>query len=103
MLEKHNLMIEVRRNIDALKVGDLIDIRSYKRNRSVVIYREEEDKYVLLEKGFYEQEVIGDSQQMLYTLKRSIKKEFPRSNKVRIYQHEMANPYEISGMRRGKI
>ena len=103
MLEKSNLLTNIGRDLSTLELGECLDIRSYKRNRSIVICREKNNEFLLIENGFDLLEFKGDKSYILKQLKRAIKREFPRSNKVRIYRDGITDPHSLSQLRRKKI
>jgi len=65
--------------------GEGIDIRSYKRNRSVVIIRVSEMRFKVIERGFFVEEFEVEERGLEKLLKKVIKREFPRSHKLRLY------------------
>ncbi|WP_252177808.1 hypothetical protein [Endozoicomonas sp. 4G] len=100
MLEKSNLLTEIGRMLPSMTIGECLDIRSYKRNRIIVICRKEVDRYLLIENGFSQQSMTGHEVYILKALKKVIKKEFPRSNKLRIYREGVTDPYALSTLKR---
>ena len=62
-----------------------MDLRTYKRNRSVIIIKEAEDSFLFLENGFYRDRFTVPANKVKKTLKKMLQKEFPRSRKVRVY------------------
>jgi hypothetical protein len=85
MLDITTLIPTVIARLKALAVGDCIDLRTYKRDRSVVIIRTSPDSFKVIEDGFFKDEMEADIAKMPKLLKALVKKEFPRSNKVRLY------------------
>jgi len=63
-----------------------VEILSYKRNRGVAILKEEEDRFWLRERGYEEQEMTLSWEELPRALKSLVKREFPRSRKLRIFQ-----------------
>lgn len=62
-----------------------LEILSYKRDRGVGILRLNESEYQVIEKGYREQELRLAPDELAKALKAIIKREFPRSRKVRVY------------------
>ena len=62
-----------------------IEILSYKRNRGVSILRLSENEFQVIERGYCEQELQLAPDELAKALKAIIKREFPRSRKVRVY------------------
>lgn len=59
---------------------------SYKRNRKVLLLRLESERFLLREDGYVTQEKIVDFASLEKELRDIIKREFPRSRKVRLYR-----------------
>jgi len=74
--------------------GHHLDIRPYKRNRSVVIVRGTEAVYEIIEEGFFCERFSVEASRLKKTLSVVIKKEFPRSRKIRVYS---MGPYPADG------
>lgn len=85
MIDKTKIIETVIERLRKLPMGHYLDIRTYKRNRSVIIVRQDQDELLVIQNGYdynkYEIR-INDLKKLLKTL---LKKEFPRSNKVRLY------------------
>lgn len=62
-----------------------IEILSYKRDRGLSILRLSEDEFQVVERGYYKQELRLGTGELAKALKIMIKREFPRSRKVRVY------------------
>ncbi len=85
MLEVTALIPAVLAKLDKLPKGHAIDLRTYKRNRSVIIRKEDEESFYFVENGFYQDQFTVPKDKVKKTLKKMLKKEFPRSRKVRVY------------------
>lgn len=86
MLDKTTLIATVCERLPRLETGHCLDLRTYKRNRSVAIVRTGADSFDVFEAGFHEETwtgVTADAVRRL--LKTLLKWEFPRSHKVRLY------------------
>lgn len=80
-----NFAFDSIRKLNELKPYNCLDIRSYKKNRKVVIEKLE-NTFNVYEDGYEKREFIELSKEELKKLLRSIEKiEFPRSNKLRVY------------------
>jgi hypothetical protein len=75
-----------------------LDIRSYKRNRAVMILLQDRRQVLVRERGYREQEFLVAQSELAKILKTIFKREFPRSRKVRIYQ--LAGPDEMEIVRK---
>ena len=71
-----------------LPVGHFLDLQTYKKDRSVTIVKRDDNNFLIIENGFNQEEFDVDAVKLKKTLKVLLKKEFPRSNKVRLYSGE---------------
>lgn len=62
-----------------------VELLSYKRNRGVSLLALERDRILVRERGYLDQELTIKLEDLQKTLKIIIKREFPRSRKVRFY------------------
>ncbi len=85
MVNKENLISLLRPRLKKLKIGQGIDLRTYKRNRSVLILKIDEETFKFVERGFFEEEFIVKERDLEKYIKRMLKREFPRSHKIRLY------------------
>jgi len=85
MIDKDTAIPTIMNRVKKLPIGHAIDLRTYKRNRSVVIARTGEDEYDVVENGFEEERFQVDLEKMKKLLKLLLKREFPRSTKMRLY------------------
>lgn len=85
MIDKATALQTVLRKLKKLPMEHAIDLRTYKRNRSVVIKRIGEDEFNVVENGFFEERFLVSLAKMKKLLKILLKKEFPRSTKIRLY------------------
>lgn len=85
MIDKDTAIPTIMNRLKKLPVGHAIDLRTYKRNRSVVIARTADDEFDVVENGFHEERFLVPLDKMKKLLKLLLKKEFPRSTKMRLY------------------
>jgi hypothetical protein len=85
MIDKVTAMETVMRRLEKLEVGHALDLRTYKRNRSVVIARTGDDSFDVVENGFARERFEATTGSMRKLLKTLFKREFPRSTKIRLY------------------
>jgi sarcosine oxidase gamma subunit len=85
MIDKATAMETVMRKLEKMPVGHAVDLRTYKRNRSVVIARTGEDAFDVVESGFVDARHQATLATMRKLLKTLLKREFPRSTKIRLY------------------
>lgn len=66
-----------------------VELLSYKRNRSIALLLQENGEFLVKERGYLDQEVVSNRNGLPRLLKEMIKREFPRSRKVRLikFQH----------------
>ena len=85
MLDKSAVIQTVLTKLDKLPCGHALDMRTYKRNRAVIILKQTENTYRIIEEGFSRERFTVPAAKLKKTLQKLLKKEFPRSRKVRIY------------------
>lgn len=86
MIDKDSAIETVMRKLKKIQVGCGLDLRTYKRDRSVIIMRSAEDSFSVIEDGFCKESFSVDFKGMKKLLKKLVKVEFPRSNKIRVYE-----------------
>lgn len=85
MFTINNFAFDSIKKLNELKTFNCLDIRSYKKNRKVVIEKLEYT-FNVYEDGYEKKEFLNLSKEDLKKLLRNIEKiEFPRSNKLRVY------------------
>ncbi len=85
MIDKDSAIETVMRKLKKIQIGYGLDLRTYKRDRSVVIVRSAEDSFTVIEDGFFKENFSVDFKGLKKLLKKLVKVEFPRSNKIRVY------------------
>lgn len=85
MIDKTKIIDAVIARLKALPVDHYLDIRTYKRNRSVIIVKRDEEQLHVVQHGYGQQTYDISRDKLKKLLKTLLKKEFPRSNKVRLY------------------
>lgn len=85
MIDKTTIIPLVLKRLKQLPKNHYLDLRTYKRNRSVIIVKKDENRFLILENGFSQDEFEVDITKLPRTLKTLLKKEFPRSHKIRLY------------------
>ena len=86
MIDKDTFIPVILKKAKSLPIGNCLDIRTYKRNRSVLLIREGEDSYRIIENGFYKNEFRASFKELRKIFKKLLKLEFPRSHKIRVYK-----------------
>lgn len=85
MIDKDKIIETVRERLKKLPVGHYLDLRTYKRNRSVIIVNKGEENLLVIENGYYQEIFHLKEEKLNKLLKTLLRKEFPRSNKIRLY------------------
>lgn len=94
MIDKVTAIENVLTRMTKMPLGSAIDLRTYKRNRSVLIRRVGEDDYEVEQNGYEQNSFAVDGSKMKKLLKTLLKKEFPRSTKIRLYNLDAAEAME---------
>ena len=85
MIDKEKIIDTVTERLNKLPVGHYVDMRTYKRNRSVFIVKMSEDDLLIIEDGFFKERFHIKTEKLNKLLTTLLKKEFPRSHKIRLY------------------
>ncbi|WP_031482807.1 hypothetical protein [Maridesulfovibrio frigidus] len=86
MIDKASAIETILRKLKKTQVGRGLDMRTYKRDRSLVIMRTGDDSFSVAQDGFAKERFATDFKGLKKLLKKLVKQEFPRSNKIRIYE-----------------
>jgi len=103
MIDKSAVIRTVLERLAKLPVGHYLDLRTYKRDRSVIIIKGEGEDLLVIEDGFYHESFMIKTGGLKGLMKKLLKKEFPRSNKVRLYTMREYSPSGAAGLKRKKI
>jgi hypothetical protein len=85
MIDKEKILDTVTERLKNLPVGHYLDLRTYKRNRSVIIVKQSENNLLIIEDGFFRERFRINSEKLKKLLTALLRKEFPRSHKIRLY------------------
>jgi hypothetical protein len=85
MIDRTNIMETVMERLKKLPTGHYLDLRTYKRNRSVIIIKNTEDDFMVIEDGYFKERFQLKSEKLKKLLNAILRKEFPRSHKIRLY------------------
>ena len=83
MVDIQNVTVIVSQKVGQLEVGGEIELKTYKRDRGATIIKLSDDNVRIREKGYLNTEYQVPVSRLKKALKNILKKEFPRSNKVR--------------------
>ncbi len=102
MNDKASIIPHVMERLDKLEKGQCLDMRTFKRNRSVAIICTGKDNFTVMERGFHE-ETWEDltAEKIKRLLKTLLKREFPRSNKIRLYMLDSFENADVNRMGHG--
>ena len=84
MLDKAIAVQEVLRCLRKMETGDSLELLTWKKDRSLLLVKQSGEKVVVVERGFVEEEYQVEFNKLKKLLKSLLKREFPRSHKIRI-------------------
>jgi len=85
MIDKAKIIDTVCERLRKLPLGHFLDLQTYKRNRSLLIARMDEEELLVIENGYFKERFRVRPEKLKKLLKTLLKKEFPRSQKIRLY------------------
>jgi hypothetical protein len=85
MIDKTKIIDAVCERLEKLPLGHYIDLKTYKRNRTVIIVKIDEKALLVIEDGYFKNRFLITYDKLKKLLKTLLKKEFPRSKKIRLY------------------
>ncbi|MGD8878448.1 MAG: hypothetical protein PVH75_11870, partial [Syntrophobacterales bacterium] len=100
MIDKSKIIETVQERLRNLPTGHYLDLRTYKRNRSVIIAKMAEDDLLIIENGYFREKFRLKPEKLKKALKIILRKEFPRSRKIRLYVMGRFSEEEASRTRR---
>jgi len=103
MLDKATFVSVFLQKLAKLPVGHCLDVRTYKRNRSVVFRKETSERYFVRQDGFFVGTLEIEHSEMRKFLKKVLKQEFPRSTKIRVYDLGPCDVQQAQHMGRKKV
>lgn len=83
-LDKATAVQQVLRQLQKMDVDETIELLTWKRDRSLVLIKQNGNEILVYERGFAEQEYQVTAEKLKKLLKTLLKREFPRSHKIRI-------------------
>jgi hypothetical protein len=85
MIDKTKIIDTVCERVEGLPTGHYLDMRSYKRNRSIIVAKIDENELLIIENGYFNERIRLKPEKLRKQMKSLVKKEFPRSRKIRLY------------------
>lgn len=76
-----------------------VELLTYKRNRGITITKDDKCLLHVRERGYHDEEWIVDQTGLAKLLKIVLKREFPRSRKVRLYQLKSPDDFNLAEQR----
>ena len=67
-----------------METGDSLELLTWKKDRSLMLVKQSGEKVVVVERGLVEEEYQVEFNKLKKLLKSLLKREFPRSHKIRI-------------------
>ena len=99
MIDKQTAIPALLDKLAKLAPGHCLEIRTYKRNRSVCFQRLDADNFLVVRDGFGQDRFESPESKLRKVLKVMMKQEFPRSTKVRVYDLGPCDPGERRAMK----
>ena len=84
MLDKATAVQEVLRRLRKMEAGDSLELLTWKKDRSLLLVKQSENEVVIYERGFIEEEYLVNFNKLKKLLKTLLKREFPRTYKIRV-------------------
>jgi hypothetical protein len=103
MIDKSVIEQTLLAKLDGLPVGHCLEIRTYKRNRSVLFIKVSDGVFRIREQGYVSETFEIQRGKLKKTLRTLLKREFPRSRKVRVYDLGVYEPAVHESMDRKKL
>ncbi len=85
MIDKTRIIDSVLKKLKKLPVSHYMDLRTYKRNRSLIIAKMSEGDLLVIENGYFKERFRLKPEKLKRLLSTLVKREFPRSHKIRLY------------------
>jgi len=85
MIDKTKIIDTVCERLKNLPLGHYLDLKTYKRNRSIIIAKIDEEDLLVIENGYFKERFRIKPEKLKKLLKTLVGKEFPRSRKIRLY------------------
>jgi hypothetical protein len=85
MIDKTKIIETVCERLEKLPWGHYLDLKTYKRNRTIIIVKIDENKLLVIENGYFKDRFLIKPDKLKKLLKTLLRIEFPRSKKIRLY------------------
>ena len=84
MLDKSSAIPEVMRRVQKMDSGISLQLLTWKRDRSLILMKNRDGRIRVEERGFQKNDYLVEYRKLKKLLKRLLKREFPRSHKIRL-------------------
>ena len=100
MIDKTKIIDTVCERLKKLPLGHYLDLKTYKRNRSIIIAKINEEDLLVIENGYFKERFRIKPEKLKRLLSTLVKREFPRSHKIRLYIKETRLPliFDMEGV-----
>ncbi len=98
LINRDQAIAKVRTTLAKIRPPQGMELLSYKRNRGVSIFPGDDGSVTIRERGYLEQELLVANADLGGILKGIVKREFPRSRKIRFYH--LAGPEDLDLVRK---
>ena len=96
MIHISNVMPLIDKQLKTMATKEVVHFKTFKKDRGFILYRQDSELFQLIEHGFKNTSFSGDADKIKKQAKKTLKREFPRSNKVWVeYFEEVENPSDI--------
>ncbi|MFZ5907200.1 MAG: hypothetical protein ACOYVJ_07290 [Nitrospirota bacterium] len=103
MIDKTMILDAVLARAHRLPEGHYLDMRTYKRNRSVLIIKQGEDEFLIIEDGYALSRYSVRADKLKKELRSILRREFRRSHKIRLYTMGEFREEAAANIRRKKL
>ena len=92
MIDLQQAIPTVLKRLKGLDVGECMELCSYKRDRCLLLMPREGGEILVIERGFEEHRFEVAPEKLKKLLKTLVRREFPRSTKLRLYDLGPCDP-----------
>ena len=97
MIHISQVLTLLENHLKSIEPKEVIHFKTYKKDRGFLIYCLGDGEFQLIEHGFKNSTFSGDASKMVKQAKRSLQREFPRSNTAWVeYYQDVDSPLAIN-------
>ncbi|MGI2258044.1 hypothetical protein [Shewanella sp. GXUN23E] len=87
----------VDKHLKHMAANEAVRFKTYKKDRSILIYCRAMGEFSLIEQGFHHHTCTGDRHSILKQTKKALQREFPRSNTAWVeYFEQVDDPFNLT-------